>query len=108
MKQTYRLTESELRDMIAETVKNALNEIGDTKRGQFALNAVRGRAAARPRYQNHKYNSVPGKAKQDRILSMAGDEAWKGRKETNNVGNREWDNAANSGYYYGYQKGMKG
>ena len=43
MKRTIRLTESELRGMINEAVKGALNEIGDTKRGQFML----GRAAAR-------------------------------------------------------------
>ena len=43
MKRTIKLTESKLRGMIQEAVKCALNEIGDTKRGQYHL----GRAAMR-------------------------------------------------------------
>lgn len=38
-----RLTESKLKQIVAESVRKVLNEIGDTKRGQFML----GRAAAR-------------------------------------------------------------
>lgn len=47
MKQKVKLTESELRNMIAETVKSVLNEIGDTDKGQDALGQVYGRALRR-------------------------------------------------------------
>lgn len=43
MKNTIRLTESQLKDLIAESVRNVLNEIGETPKGQYML----GRTAAR-------------------------------------------------------------
>lgn len=46
-KQVIRLTEQDLHNIIKESVKKALNEIGDTEKGQFALGAVRGRAQQR-------------------------------------------------------------
>ena len=85
--------------VIKESVRQLVNEIGDTPRGNFAVNAVRGRAAARPRYHNHEYNSVSSRAKQNRILDMADDEAWKN-------GQGMYHNEA--GYNYGYQKGIEG
>ena len=42
-----RLTESELKKVIAESVKKILSEIGDTPRGQYAMAAVAGRAHQR-------------------------------------------------------------
>lgn len=42
-----RITEEDLHRIIEEGVKKALNEIGDTEKGQFALGAVRGRAQQR-------------------------------------------------------------
>ncbi len=39
---------------------------------------------------------------------MANDEAWKNKKEKGEVGNSEWNDAANAGYYYGFQKGVEG
>jgi hypothetical protein len=107
-KNKVRLSESDLHRIIKEAVVGVLNEIGDTKHGQFALNAVRGRAHARPAYHNDKYGSVPNRAKQQRIASMAADEAWENKKEKGEVGNSEWNNYANSGYYYGFQKGVEG
>ena len=47
MKRTIRLTEADLHNMISEAVKTALNEIGDTPDGQFALGQVAGRAKFR-------------------------------------------------------------
>ena len=41
-----RLTESQLRQMVAESVKSVLNEIGDTRRGQYALGQLGGRRLA--------------------------------------------------------------
>ena len=82
--------------------RNTINEIGDTPRGNFALNAVRGRAAARPRYHNDKYGSVDARAKQQRIASYASDKAWDNYKKNPKLG---FDNEA--GYYYGYSKGIE-
>ena len=56
------MTDGQLNKIIKESVKNILKEIGDTPKGQFALGAVRGRALARPMYQNDKYNGVYSRA----------------------------------------------
>lgn len=48
MKRTIRLTESDLHSMIAEAVKVALNEIGDSARGQYWL----GQFAAAQKHDN--------------------------------------------------------
>ena len=92
-------------DQLKDIIKEAINEVGDTKEGQYLVNAVRGRAAARPRYQNSKYNSVPQKQKQSNTVNMAGDAAWKGRQQSNE-NPAELDRYADAGYNYGYQKGM--
>lgn len=47
MKKLIRLTEGELHKIINNSVKRAINEIGDTKRGKDAISQVQGRAAAR-------------------------------------------------------------
>lgn len=97
----YRLTESDLHRIIKESVKKALNEIGDTPKGNFALNAVKGRAAARPRYHNDKYGSLKDKEKQNNIVNQADDKAWDNYQKNPKLG---YHNEA--GYNYGYQKGM--
>ena len=43
MKRTIRLKESELRRMISESVRRVLNEVGDTKRGQYMLGRLKNR-----------------------------------------------------------------
>ena len=43
MKRTIRLRESELRRMISESVNGILNEIGNTKRGQYMLGRLKNR-----------------------------------------------------------------
>lgn len=43
MRRRIRLTESELRRMISESVKRVLNEIGDTSDGQRKLGALQSR-----------------------------------------------------------------
>jgi len=96
-----KITDKQLNNII----KEAINELGDTKEWQYRINAVRGRAAARPRYQNSKYNSVPERQKQDNIVSMASDAAWKGR-QMSKENPAELDRYAQAGYNAGYQKGM--
>ena len=44
MKQTIRLTESELRSMIKSTISEALNEIGDTPYGRYMIGRTARRA----------------------------------------------------------------
>lgn len=68
MKKVIRMTEADLHEMIKEGVKRALNEIGNTEKGQFALGAIRGRAQQRahkeyasdkPNYHNaDKYDAT--------------------------------------------------
>lgn len=43
MKKTIRLTESDLHRIVMESVKQAINEIGDTPAGQYALGQAAGR-----------------------------------------------------------------
>lgn len=46
MKQTIKITESELRNVIKNCVNEALNEIGDTPRGQYMLGALQAKRQA--------------------------------------------------------------
>ena len=108
MKQIVRLTEGDLHRIIRKCVNEALNEVGNTEKGQWLLGAVRGRAAARPRYHNHPYNSVNGRRKQDRINNMANDEAWANKRDYRGEELRKMDDAHNQGYLYGYTKGIEG
>ena len=54
MKQTIKLTESQLHDIIAESVKRCLNEIGDTRRGQYMLGRLHRRILDRMNPRNYK------------------------------------------------------
>lgn len=45
MKKTIRMNESELHQLISESVKRVLNEIGETERGQAALGALQQKRA---------------------------------------------------------------
>ena len=47
MKRIVRLTESDLHRLVETSVRRALNEIGDTQRGQYMLGRVAGRAKDR-------------------------------------------------------------
>jgi len=58
-KQIIRLTESDLHELIKDAVNEALNEIGDTNRGQYMM----GRLAARQRtngMKNHQTDKETG------------------------------------------------
>ena len=101
-----KLTESKLKEIVAESVKRVLSEIGDTPKGQFALGAVKGRASARPRYQNSKYGGLHTQSRQDHIANNAADAAWEKRKDLDINKYSEMKNAEDRGYYYGFDKGM--
>ena len=82
----------------------ALNETDSEKCGY-----IKGFHAAQPRY-NQQQNSVPNKAKHDRMVNMAGDAHWKNMKNAG-LGSKEaqeMDRKYKRGYEAGYQRGMKG
>lgn len=106
MENKIKLTEAELKKIISESVKKVLSEIGDTPRGQYALGAVKGRAAARGRYQNSKFGGAKQQAKLNQTINNAADAAYNQRKNMDNNKYREMDNAEQRGYYYGFEKGM--
>lgn len=100
------LNERQLRDIIKESVYNILNEIGDTEKGQFALGAVKGRAAGRCAYQP-KYQNVKSRNQQGWKMNDADDEAWENRMDINDLNKlNSMSNANKSGYNYGFNKGM--
>ena len=94
-----RLTEGDLHKIVKESVKRILNEIGDTPRGNFALNAVRGRRAAK------FYRTNMGRAEDaenNNVIGMADNIAWKNYKKNPKLG---YNNDA--GYNYGFMKGIE-
>ena len=97
MKQTVKLTESELRNMIAESVKSVLNEIGDTDKGQDALGQVYGRALRRAQMLGDKGAEARRLRK---IANDAKDKAYsEGEKHNLFTGVfSKFDNSINTGY----------
>ena len=97
MKQTVKLTESELRNMIAESVKSVLNEIGDTDKGQDALGQVYGRALRRAQMLGDKGAEARRLRK---IANDAEDKAYsEGEKHNLFTGVfSKFDNSINTGY----------
>lgn len=57
-KNIIRLTESQLHSIIKESVKNVLNEIGDTIDGQIALGALSARKKGVKRYGDGKLDDI--------------------------------------------------
>lgn len=88
-------------------VKESINEIGDTSKGQRALGAVRGRALSRTLYQP-KYQRPSERNKQGDKSEKAFMKGWSNR---NNVKNpKELEDMVTSyrqGYDYGFKKGIK-
>ena len=86
-----------------EKNNTALNETDSEKCGY-----IKGFHAAQPRY-NQSQNSVPNKAKHDRMVNMAGDAHWKNMQNAG-LGSKEaqeMDRKYKRGYEAGYQRGMK-
>lgn len=80
-----------------------LNETDSEKCGY-----IKGFHAAQPRY-NQQQNSVPNKAKHDRMVNMAGDTHWKNMQNAG-LGSKEaqeMDRKYKRGYEAGYQRGMR-
>ena len=87
MKRTIKLRESELRNLIAESVKGVLNEVGDSNRGQYML----GRLAAKKNQTN--YNSYAPEIQREREKMRIGKYA---DKQANGDFNK------NSAFSHGY------
>jgi len=62
-KHTVKLSESQLRNMVAESVKGVLNEIGDTPAGQWMLGRLAGRQQNRAQGKEPGWNTRYGKIK---------------------------------------------
>lgn len=56
MKQIIKLTESDLHKIIKESVKEVLNEIGDTEKGQYMLGRLQARQQARHGHETGENN----------------------------------------------------
>ena len=99
MRRKVRLTESDLHNIIKEAVKSVINEVGDTPTGNFLVNAVKGRRAAKRYYTNM---NAKDRAENDRVISMADDTAWNNYENNPQLG---YHNEA--GYRYGFDKGVE-
>lgn len=98
-KKLIRLTEQDLHKIVKESVNRILNEIGDTPMGNFALNAVRGRRAAKRYRANMGLND---RTENDRVMGMAGDTAYKNYCNNKNLGLNNY-----ASYRYGFDKGIE-
>lgn len=86
-----------------EKNNTALNETDSEKCGY-----IKGFHGAQPRY-NQKQNSVPNKAKHDRMVNMAGDAHWKNMQNAG-LGSKEaqeMDRKYQRGYEADYHRGVK-
>ncbi len=98
-RKAFKVNEAQLKAIIRESVNIILNEIGDTPKGNFALNAVRGRRAAK-RYRTNM--NLKDRADNDRVIGIAGDTIYKNYCKNHELG---LDNEA--GYRYGFDKGVE-
>ena len=98
-KKLVRLTESDIHRIVKESVNKILNEIGDTPRGNFALNAIKGRRAAKHYRTNMGANA---EAENNKVFRMADDTAWKNYQKNPKLGYNNY-----AGYRYGFDKGAE-
>ncbi len=81
MKKTIRLSESDLHRVIKESVKRALNEIGDTNRGQYMLGRLAASIDGRKYDRKYNYGYAPEieiERQKNRIFNHAKDQ-WDGQ-----------------------------
>lgn len=96
MIQRIRLTEGDLHRIIRNCIDEALNEIGDTERGQYALGCVAARNDMRQR-QNYNNGNYEGARKNSKISGNADNIATQSRKDANGGSEFNQDNMNN--YY---------
>lgn len=71
MKRTIKLTENDLHRIVIESVKQAINEIGDTDEGQYDLGRAAGRRYARSLNADTRVSALTNSDYADRIASHA-------------------------------------
>lgn len=107
-KKTIKLTESDLKNLLKESVTNVLNEIGDTPRGQYALSAVAGRASARAKMARANGNQEEYWKQMDKFNNTENyrDSAAVKSKQQGQMADCDVERAAHRGYNYGMRVGM--
>lgn len=70
MRQIYRITESDLHRIIAESVNMVLNEVGETEDGQYLLGRLAGRKASRGDYNGFSSTEDYAKEKNKANLKL--------------------------------------
>jgi hypothetical protein len=105
------LTEAQLTKIVAESVKSALKEIGDTPQGRYALAAVQGRAMARKQAARQAGNDAEYN-KQQQVFDDADDAMASGQKQGYKKANKQlyggdMAQADAQGFKYGFKKGQK-
>jgi len=70
MREIFRITESDLHRIIAESVNTVLNEIGETEDGQYLLGRLAGRKASRGDYNGFSSTEDYAKEKNKANLKL--------------------------------------
>lgn len=108
-KNVIKLSENTLRQIVAESVKKVLKEIGDTPQGRYALAAVQGRAMARKQAARQAGNNMEYQ-KQQQVFDNADDAIVSGQKQGYQRANKalyggDMAQADAKGFKYGFKKG---
>jgi len=111
-KNIVKLNEQQLRQIVAESVKKVLKEIGDTPQGRYALAAVQGRAMARKQAARQAGNNAEYQ-KQRQVFDNADDAMVSGQKQGYQNANKalyggDMAQADAKGFQYGFKKGKNG
>lgn len=106
-KNIIKLNETELKKIIAESVKKVLSEIGDTPRGQYAMAAVAGRANQRAKTARANGNQEEYWKQMDKFHNAEDARETARIKSVNNgqIGTSDAARAVSRGYNYGLKNG---
>lgn len=97
-----KLTEQDLHNIVKESVKRILNEIGDSDKGIYALNAVKGRRAAK------WYKENMSQSENDKNNEVIGDaEETEAKNKPKNMSAAHHRKVSDDGYNYGFYKGLQ-
>ena len=97
-----RLTEQDLHNIVKESVKRILNEIGNSDKGIRGLNAVKGRRAAKWYKENMSQSEND---KNNEVISDA--EEIEAKNKPKNMSAAHYRKVSDDGYNYGFYKGLQ-
>lgn len=104
---TVKINEETLRNMISESIKKVLNEIGDTPKGMYAMSAVQGRAMAR-RKKAKEAGDEEGVKKQQKTLDTTNNRIGSAiqdlKKKHKKIYGGDFQKADVQGFQYGFEK----